>query len=86
MYATDLPKWVSTLPKAAFERDQGSPHYPHCLPRHESLLLHYRHPDTTRTPQSGTLNALLRRDSLHTHLQQTRPALPHATRIVFVTT
>jgi hypothetical protein len=26
-YTTDLPKWDSTLPEAASERDQHSPHY-----------------------------------------------------------
>jgi hypothetical protein len=47
MYATDLPKRDSTLLEAASERDQCSPHHPHCLRHHSTSLLYHRHLDTT---------------------------------------
>jgi hypothetical protein len=48
-YATYLPKQDSTLPEAASEQDQHSPHYPHRLPRHSISLLYHHHLDTTVT-------------------------------------
>jgi hypothetical protein len=46
-YVTDLPKRDSTLPEAASERDQCSPHHPHRLPCHSTSLLYHHHLETT---------------------------------------
>jgi hypothetical protein len=60
-YTTDLPKRDSTLPEAASERDQHSPHHLHRLPCHFELAPAPSSPGYNHSPQSGTLNPYLRR-------------------------
>ncbi|KAJ7809288.1 hypothetical protein B0H14DRAFT_3481579 [Mycena olivaceomarginata] len=69
-YATDLPKRDSTLPEAASERDQRSPHHLHRLPRHLTSLLYHRHLDTT-VPHDPGLST-----PSHKHDISNNPALP----------
>jgi hypothetical protein len=74
-YAMDLPKRDSTVPEAASERDQHSPHHPHRLPRHSTLLLYYRHLDTTIPHDPGLSTPS------HKHDISNNPVLPIPRRL-----
>jgi hypothetical protein len=78
-YATDLPKLDSTLPEAASERDQCSPHHLHRLPCYSTSLLHYCHPDMTVPHNPGLSTPSYNATS-------TRTGAPHTTRTAFVAT
>jgi hypothetical protein len=85
MYATDLPKWDSTLPEAASERDQHSPHH-----RIASLAVQARsctivaqirpvpHNLGLLTPSYDVWRAS---DPPYTHLQRMRLVLPERIEI-----
>jgi hypothetical protein len=82
MYATDLPKRVSTLLKAASERDQHSPHHPHRLPPPLKLAPALSSPGYDPGLSTPSYDAAL---CIHTSNERDWWS-PHTTWIVFVAT